>query len=117
MRIKDFGFSDCSDKELMKVAKKLGLDRLNYDKLYTLNKVGQKNSSPLGYPSKMIAIERAIPSIFGHKDDNKLSIRLYFGNNRYFFATSSILSLKKKKKKGLFLIETENSFYELQENL
>lgn len=95
-------------------AKAAGLDKIDYESVYKLVKLGAKRPSGKGYPDKMIALLRGTFWLISAKDKGELFVWLY-GSwiNGEWFKTSPILSCKKVK--GGYKIETQNSFYKLEE--
>lgn len=86
-----------------RVAKTMGLDQIDFEGEYCLEKTGAKNKSPF-FPDK--GIERhGKPIIVSDGEYIWILIHSAFG----WFKTSPIVSFKKDGNK--FLIETENSFY------
>ena len=90
-----------------------GLDIIDYEKTYTLYKVGVKNVSPYGYPDKFEVLVNAYPYVAGIVVENKTLISLVMLTLNEYFITSDIVSCVKKGK--TIKIETKNSYYELKE--
>lgn len=96
-------------EEAKALAKKLGLDKIDFDKQYSLDKRGAKKSSPYGYSDKM-HVEKGDISLCS--SDGYIWIVIN-GHGFNWFKTSPIV--KFGKDGNTFLIETENSYYTLTE--
>lgn len=94
--------------DILILAKKLKLDKINFDEYYDLVKVGEKNKSSVGYPAKHIAICDATPRLIGNKEH----VSLIFVTINNWFKLSPIISCRKLKNG--FKVETENSFYHIK---
>lgn len=93
---------------IKKNAKKLGLDKLDYDTRYTLFKLSAKKKSSVGLPDNFL-----VDSGFVFLIGNESFTSIYLSGLMTWFKTSPIIAFKKSKKGYAF--ETENSFYELRE--
>lgn len=87
-----------------RVAKTMGLDQIDFDNEYKIEKTGAKNESPF-MPEKFTRV--GDPVICSDGEFVWLALLRGFS----WFKTSPIVSFKKDGDK--FLIETENSYYEL----
>ena len=94
-------------------AKKLGLDKITYEKTYELKKQGAKNKSSNGYPNSFYVIT-GITRLIG---DDKNNVWLSFNGRGSFeyFKTSPIKNVTKLSETSIE-IETENSIYILKED-
>lgn len=99
-------------KELEPLAIKTGLINIESNTEYMLCKVGEKKASSLGYPSRMLALDRGNVSFVGATKDGTDHIWIVITNQDEWYKTSPVLSCLKQEN-NIFLIETENSFYEL----
>lgn len=88
-------------------AKKIGLDALDFEQNYLLNKVGQKNPNPNGLPDSGV-IAHGHVDVIGNED----KIWLYVGTSIFQGVRTSPLISFEKTDTG-YKFETENSFYEL----
>ena len=88
-------------------AMKVGLDKIDFDKVYTLKKLGAKTSSPRGYPDAYTVIKGTV-CLIGNEDD----VAIFVSGLRDWFKTSGIIDVKKTKD-GIRL-ETFNSYYLLE---
>lgn len=95
-------------KEVRKNAKKLGLDKIDYTKAYTMHKTKAKNPSERGYADSFFAGLGSICLLGNHE-----VIVLFIDTHDSWFKTSEILSCKEIN--GKFEIETRNSIYVLEE--
>lgn len=95
-------------KKIKKTAKAVGLNLVNYKKMYKLMKTKTKNSSPNGIPDSGYIIH-GYPIIIGNED----VVALRFENFQTWFQTSGIK--KTTKLKDCIKIETMNSVYKLYE--
>lgn len=86
----------------------VGLDKIDYEGFYTLKKLGAKNKSPLGYPNAYTVTKGSV-CLIGNQD----FVAIYVTGMRDWFKTSPVVSCKKVKNG--FKIETENSYYLLEE--
>ena len=94
------------NKEFAKrVATTMGLDQLDFESEYEIEKTGAKNKSPY-FPDKGLKREGK-PVIVSDGE----YIWILLQSNLDWFKTSPIVSFKKDGNK--FLIETENSYYTL----
>jgi hypothetical protein len=93
-------------KKAAKLAKDLGISKVNSDIFYQLYKLGAKKSSSRGYPDSFEVIEGK-PFLVS---DGKVAW-IYFENVKDWFKTSPILSFSKTTTG--FQFETENSFYKM----
>lgn len=92
----------------------VGLDKIDYESVYKLTKLGAKRASAMGYPDKMIALHKGKFSIVAAEQDNEVFVWIVgFWINGESFKTSPIQSVRKTK--AGFRIETENSLYLLSE--
>jgi hypothetical protein len=98
--------------EIKRVATLLGLNQIDFDETYSLYKLGAKNASRLGYPDKMLAMRAGGVAIVGVVEEEKTHVWIVVESLRDWFKTSPIVSCKKDGEN--FLIETENSYYELR---
>jgi hypothetical protein len=89
----------------LKNAAKVGLDQIE-DVVYSLHKIGEKNASSRGYPTKF-RIGRGYVSLIGTDDD----VWIYLEGLKDWFKTSPVL--KVTKLPNGYALETKNSFYEL----
>lgn len=98
---------DLKDKEdvILENAKKVGLDKLDFEERYSIKKTSTKNS---GYAPDYSGIFGSI-LLIGNDD----FVSLYVHNFGEWFRTSPVVSVTKKNKNE-FTIETENSFYSLK---
>jgi hypothetical protein len=98
-------FHAVEDKEqALKIAKKLGVHKIDSDRLHWLKKVSAKKSNSNGYPDAYDVI-LGYPYLIGVEDN----VWLYFSGKDDWFKTSPILSCKETKTH--FEIETQNSIY------
>lgn len=105
--------SPLSKSKIKRLATSNGLSQIDFKQKYTLTKLGAKNKSSLGYPDRMVAIDSGEAFLVGAEQNEKEYIWIVlFGNNDDWFKTSPILSCLKTDKNS-YLIETENSYYEL----
>jgi hypothetical protein len=93
---------------IKKNAKKVGLDKIDFDGFYTVKKLGAKNPSPRGYPDAYTVIKGSVVLI-----GNKEEVALYFNGLSDWFKTSAIISCKKVKNG--YKVETTNSLYLLED--
>jgi hypothetical protein len=95
---------------IKKNAKKLGLHKINYDHVYLLHKTSAKVSSSRGYPDSF-----TVGTCFVRLVGNDTTVSIYISGLREWFRTSPILSCRKVKKG--YKIETQNSFYFLEQEV
>lgn len=88
-------------------AKKLGLDIIDFEKFYTLKKLGAKVSSPRGYPDAYTVTKGKVCLI-----GNDELVAIYVNGISDWFKTSGIVKVKTVKE-GI-LLETLNSVYLLE---
>jgi hypothetical protein len=93
--------------EIEKNARKVGLDKIDFERFYTLIKMRSKRKSQVGYPDKFVAA-KGLVSIVGDQGYVWISVE----NDTGWFKTSPVISCKKVKNG--YKIETENSFYRLE---
>lgn len=110
--MKIFKSSSLTEKELKPLAVKTGLININPNTEYMFCKVGEKKVSSMGYPSRMLALERGDVSLVGATKDGTDHIWIVITNQDEWYKTSPVLSCLKQEN-NIFLIETENSYYEL----
>lgn len=95
-------------EEVMRVAKKVGMDKI-IDSKYKVIKIRSKNKNKHGYKDGEVFII-GNPIILGDKDAK--NVWFYFFNARGEWAkTSPVLSVEKTKTGYKF--ETKNSFYKM----
>lgn len=93
------------------IAELIGLNLINYKNDYRLYKVGEKlKKGNIKTQEKQYKAHGCV-SLVG----NSSSVCLYISNISNWFRTSAILSCKKSK--NCIILETDNSFYELVEEL
>lgn len=88
-----------------------GLDVINFDSMYRMYKVGEKNNSSTIEAIEKRCVGRGKLVIVGNEE----FVSLYISGIREWFKTSPIVSCNKKEKS--IIIETWNSFYELKEDV
>lgn len=93
--------------EIRSIAELRGLNLIDFRKTYSLAKTGAKRKSANGYPDRMIAVLSSKVSVVGTVQHGEVFVWIAVGN----FVTSPVVSCKKLGDK--YLIETENSFYQL----
>jgi len=89
-------------------AAKVGLQEIDYSGYYTLKKLGSKNPSPRGYPDMYTVCKGAV-CLIGNED----FAAIFVTGLRDWFKTSPVISCKKVSNG--FKIETENSYYLLEQ--
>lgn len=94
-------------EEILSAAKLVGLDKIDYDKKYTLFKTEAKNKSTTGIPDDGY-IDRGNVYIIG----NEKQSALYLMNHDSWFKTSQVLSCEPIELG--YRVETNNSIYELR---
>lgn len=103
--------------QVKRLATLKGLDKIDYKKTYKLVKLGAKVPSARGYPNKMVALSEGEFFLCGAEQEEQAFVWLIGFSTRgldgSYFKTSPILSCKEVK--GGYKIETENSFYKLEE--
>jgi len=93
-------------KDVLVLAETLGLDKIKYNELYNVYKVGSKK-----YPDevlKELAIRRASLVLIGSSD----GVSLFCAGSTSWFKTSAVVDCYKTTK--VYKIETLNSIYELE---
>lgn len=96
---------------IKKKARALGLDVIDFDKTYSLHKMGAKKKSSYGYADSMVAIDKGFPFVVGSIEQGKVYVWLMLEGNGWW-KTSPVV--KCTPGKGVINIETENSLYELR---
>ena len=95
------------EKQMFKLAKKVGLDKIDFTRPYQLKKLGSKdhakNSYETGYWTS------GYPYLIG---DGKKNVAIYVNGIHDWFKTSAILKVTPTEKG--FELETLNSFYALE---
>ena len=89
-------------------ALRVGLDKIDFNEVYTLKKLGAKTSSPRGYPDAYTVIRNGKVCLIGNND----FVAIYVSGLSDWFKTSPVIGVKKTKD-GI-RIETENSYYLLE---
>jgi hypothetical protein len=106
---------DNTDETLVKeAASKIGLNLIDYTKLYNLYKIGAKVKSSIGYPDEMLALDRGYYEIAAGLDTNKKDILCVLNGKSFlgWFKTSPVVSCTVIDNG--YKIETMNSHYELR---
>lgn len=91
------------------IAQAKGLGDINYDSYYFMYKIGQKISKDVIEMQVKTYVGNGCVCLIG----NESLVALYLSNLQEWFKTSPVVSCKKNN--DTFIIETENSFYELKE--
>lgn len=87
-----------------------GLEKINYEKPYTLSKIGSKDKNgAFIVHEKHTILKNCKLSLIG----TSTFVCIYFTSPHNYMSTSKVISCTKKK--SCYIIETENSFYELKE--
>lgn len=89
-------------------AKKVGLDKVDFNDTYTLKKLGAKTSSPRGYPDAYTVIRNGYVRLIGNEE----FVAIYVASLRDWFKTSPVVKVEETNE-GI-RIETENSIYLLE---
>jgi len=90
------------------MARKIGLDQIDFNQFYKLKKTGVKNEERHRYVDKGYVVKGS-PYVIGNGKDY---VAIYISGIHEWFRTSPILGVKKINNES-FEIETENSFYRL----
>lgn len=91
------------------VAQTKGLGDINYDSSYRMYKIGHKVSGGIIEMQEKTYVGEGLVRLIG----DGTFVALYLFNINEWFKTSKIVSCKKNTDN--FIIETNNSFYELKE--
>jgi hypothetical protein len=95
------------EKQMFKLAKKVGLDKIDYGKTYQLKKLRSKDHAKNSYETGYWT--RGYPCLIG---DGKKNVALFVNGMQDWFKTSAILKVTPTEKG--FELETLNSFYALE---
>jgi hypothetical protein len=98
---------DGLDDKIKNQAVEVGLDQLDFDKIYRLYKVGSKHSFNI---VEVKCVGQGEIRLTGSENH----VSLFISSLREWFRTSPVLSCQYNKDK--YTIETANSFYELVED-
>jgi len=96
--------SEKYEKEIRENAKKVGLDKIDFDKRYYVTKIKSKSSGRELDEFKI----RGEPCLLGNED----FLKLYFNSISEWFMTSLVVSTEKDGDN--YIVETENSTYLLE---
>lgn len=89
---------------VIEVAKLVGLDKIDFNRPYSINKIECKNQSPNGIPDSGF-ITKGQPFVIGNEKQAALYIKDSFG----YFRTSVVLSVVEVVNG--YRVETPNSVY------
>lgn len=104
--------SPANHDDIVKKAKEVGFDQIDFSKGYSLEKRVSKREG--GYPDGFKALRDGSYYVVGYEKNGELLVWLYgVRYNGEWFKTSPVVKVEKTDKG--FLLETWNSVYELND--
>lgn len=102
---------DATSDIIKEIAVTKGLDVINFDNVYRMYKIGEKNDSSTIEILEKRCVGQGELVLVGNKE----FVSLYITSLREWFKTSPVISCNKKGNS--IIVETWNSFYELKEDV
>lgn len=107
-------YPECKEPvaDIVAKATEVGLDQIDYSKGYSLRKRSSKRDA--GYPEGFLALRDGYYYVVGGKQGDELYVWIYgVRYNGEWFKTSPVINVIKKDNG--FILETWNSFYDMDE--